>query len=185
VGLAKNAIGVLYVTRSDGRSERLQGKGSFPLFEGDELRTGPGAKALIELTDGTRAALNELTTLQIRSRQEQQTEITRILTLLLGEIWVKTRARQGALEVETPAALAGVLGTEFSLKVFPDGRSVLTVLEGLVEFPVVRFRGIPGGRRPSLTAAGNITSCVRGEGCTKPTPADGRSGIAWIADVVD
>ncbi len=71
VGVAKNAIGVLIVTRSDGRTERLRGRGAMPLYEGDKLMTGPGAKAIIELHDGTRCALNEQTTFVIRSRWQR------------------------------------------------------------------------------------------------------------------
>lgn len=176
VGVARNALGVLLVTHTDGRSERLQGKGALPLFEGDELKTGPGAQALIEFTDGTRVAINEQTTFVIRSRQQQDTGITRILKLLLGEIWVKTSAGPRPLEVETPVANAAIRSTEFNIKVLPDGRSELTVLEGVVEF------GTAFGTCP--IRAGTTSVGERGKRCTRPNPVDVKPAIAWTAEVL-
>ena len=40
VGNAQNAIGEFSVVRTDGIEERLEGKGTLPLYEGDILRTG-------------------------------------------------------------------------------------------------------------------------------------------------
>ncbi len=176
VGVAKNAIGELTVTRSDGRTERLRGRGAMPLYEGDELMTGPGAKAIIELHDGTRVALNEQTAFVIRSRWQRDTGITRILRLFVGEIWVKTLEEPRPLEVETPVANASIRRTEFNLKVFSDGRSVLTVLEGVVAF------GTAFGTCP--IRAGTTSVGERGKKCTKPAPVNVKPAIAWVGEVV-
>ena len=176
VGVARNAIGVLLVTRSDGRRERLQGKGALPLFLGDELRTTAGAQALVEFSDGTRVALNEWTTFVVLSRQRPDTGITRVLSLLVGEIWVNTAGGPRPLEVETPAATATIRGTELTLRVSPEGRSVLTVVEGVVEF------GNALGTWP--IRAGSMSSSEPGARCTPPAPADVRSATAWISEVV-
>lgn len=176
VGVAKNAIGILLVTRSDGRVERLHGQGAMPLFEGDELKTGPGAKAVIEFHDGTRCALNEHTTFVIRSRWQRDTGITRILKLSLGEIWIKTSGGRRPLEVETPVANAAIRSTEFTLKVFGDGRSVLTVVDGLVEF------GTAFGTCP--IPAGTTSLGVRGKKCTPPAPVNVEPATAWVEEVV-
>ena len=175
VGVANNAIGLLIVTRSDGRSERLTGKGAMPLYEGDELKTGPGAKAYIELHDGTECALNEQTTFVIRSRVHRKRGIARIFRLFLGEIWVKTSEEPRPLEVETPVANASIRKTEFNLKVFPDGRSVLTVVEGVVAF------GTAFGTCP--IRAGTTSVGERGKKCTKPAPVNVKPAIAWVEDV--
>lgn len=176
VGAAKNAIGVLLITRADGRSVRLQGKGSLDLFEGDVLKTDPGGQALIEFTDGTRVAINEQTTFSIRSRQPRGGGLIRILKSLVGEIWVNTREGPRPLEVETPVATAAIKGTEFNLKVLPDGRSYLTVVEGLVEF------GTPFGTCPIRTGTESVGE--RGKRCTRPAPVDVRPAIAWTAEVL-
>lgn len=176
VGVAKNAIGVLIVTRADGRMERLQGHGAMPLYDGDELKTGAETKALIELHDGTRCAMNEETTFVIRSRWHRDTGITRIFRLLLGEIWVKTLGGPRPLEVETPVANASIRETEFDLKVFPDGRSVLTVVEGVVAFGTA-FGTCPIGAR-------TMSVGERGKKCTRPSPVDVKPAVLWVADVV-
>jgi hypothetical protein len=134
VGTAQNAIGVLVVVRPDGVEDRLQAKGSLQLFEGDVLRTEPASQALIEFKDGVQLALNENTTFKILSRWEKAKGITRIIRLKQGEIWVKTGEGPKPLEVETPVATAAVRETEFNMKVQEDGQSVLTVIQGIVEF---------------------------------------------------
>jgi hypothetical protein len=53
VGHAENAVGTLVVRHADGTKEELRGRGSLPLREGDELRTGRGSKAFVRLADGT------------------------------------------------------------------------------------------------------------------------------------
>lgn len=177
VGTAKNAInGILVITRADGSSVRLQGKGAVELFEGDKLTTGEKAQALIEFTDGTRVALNEQTTFVVLSRQDRATGLVRILRLLLGEIWVKTSAGPRPIEVETPVASAAIRGTEFNMKVLADGRSELTVVEGLVEF------GTAFGTCP--IRAGTTSVGERGKRCTRPAPVDAQPAIAWTADVL-
>ena len=176
VGTAKNAIGVLLITRANGTSVRLQGKGDLKLFEGDELKTGPGAQALIEFADGTRVAINEQTTFLIRSRQDPASGLTRILRLLIGELWIKTSAGPRPLEVETPVASAAIRGTEFNMKVLPNGESLLTVVDGLVEF------GTPFGSCP--IRAGTQSVGERGKRCTRPAPTNVQPAIAWTEQIL-
>ena len=170
-GTAQNAIGVLVVVRPDGIEDRLQGKGSLQLFEGDVLRTEPASQALIEFKDGVQVALNENTTFKILSRWEKAKGITRIIRLRQGEIWVKTGEGPKPLEVETPVATAAVRETEFNMKVQEDGQSILTVIQGIVEF------GTAFGTCPIRTAT--ISYGVRGKRCTKPAPTDVKPAIAW------
>jgi ferric-dicitrate binding protein FerR (iron transport regulator) len=176
VGTAQNAIGVLVVVRPDGIEDRLQGKGSVQLFEGDVLRTEPASQALIEFKDGIQLALNESTTFKILSRWEKAKGITRIIRLKQGEIWVKTGEGPKPLEVETPVATAAVRETEFNMKVQEDGQSILTVIQGIVEF------GTAFGTCPIRTAT--VSYGVRGKRCTKPAPVDVKPAIAWTAAVL-
>jgi ferric-dicitrate binding protein FerR (iron transport regulator) len=192
VAVAKNAVGVLLVTRSDGRTERLQGKGVLPLFEGDELKTGAGAQALIQFSDGTQLALNEETTMTIRPRRQEDKGMIRILKLLLGEIWVRTSQAPPPLEVETPVTTAAIRGTEFNLKVFPDGRSELTVVQGEVDFgmPLRRlpeYRGITGPRPEVMcpVRAGTASMAGGSAACSPPVSVDVKRVTGWINKVVE
>ena len=171
VGTAQNAIGVLVVVRPDGIEDRLQGKGSLQLFEGDVLRTEAASQALIEFKEGIQVALNENTTFKLLSRWEKAKGITRIIRLKQGEVWVKTVEGPKQLEVETPVATAAVRETEFNMKVQEDGQSTLTVINGVVEF------GTAFGTCPIKTST--ISYGVRGKRCTKPAPTDVKPVIAW------
>ena len=176
VGTAQNAIGVLVVVRPDGIEDRLQAKGSLQLFEGDVLRTEPASQALIEFKDGVQVALNENTSFKILSRWEKAKGITRIIRLKQGEIWVKTGEGPKPLEVETPVATAAVRETEFNIKVQEDGQSILTVIQGIVEF------GTAFGTCPIRTST--VSYGVRGKRCTKPAATDVKPAIAWTQAVL-
>lgn len=171
VGSAQNAIGTLLVVRSDGIEDRLQGKGALPLYEGDVLRTEASSQALIQFREGVQVALNESTAFRILSRWEKVRGITRIIRLQQGEVWVTTGEGPKQLEVETPVATAIVEGTEFNLKVQADGQSVLTVIQGVVQF------GTPFGTCPIRT--GTISYGVRGKRCTKPAETRVQPAVAW------
>ncbi len=176
VGTAQNAIGVLVVVRPDGIEDRLQGKGSLQLFEGDVLRTEPASQALIEFKDGVQVALNENTSFKVLSRWEKAKGTTRIIRLKQGEIWVKTGEGPKPVEVETPVATAAVRETEFNIKVQEDGQSTLTVIHGVVEF------GTAFGTCPIRTST--VSYGVRGKRCTKPAPADVKPAIAWTEGIL-
>lgn len=176
VGQVENAVGTLVVKRADGRVERLRGKGSLALYEGDECKTERGSKAFIRLTDGTQLAINEDTAFAVRVRMETGRGITRIFKMLVGELWMKTSG-PGPLEVQTPAATAAVKGTEFDIRVLPDGKSILTVIEGVVEFRN-EFCS------PCKAAKATQSVSEKGKRCTEPVPINAPPAIAWIADVV-
>jgi ferric-dicitrate binding protein FerR (iron transport regulator) len=171
LGAARNAIGTLVIIHPDGIQDRLRGKGLVRLFEEDVLKTDPGSQALIEFTEGVVVALNQNTSLKLLSRWEKAKGTTRIIRLLEGEVWVKTGEGPKALEVETPVATAIVKETEFNMRVHPDGQSVLTVIQGTVEF------GTPFGTCPIRTAT--VSYGVRGKRCTRPEPADVKSVLGW------
>mgnify|MGYP001586796004 CR=1 FL=1 len=175
VATAQNAIGALIVVRNDGIREQLQGKGALPLYEGDVLKTEAASQALIEFKEGIQVVLNENTTFKLLSRWEKGNPLTRIIRLKQGEVWVKTGPGPKPLEIETPVATAAVKSTEFDLKVQDDGQSVLTVMEGVVEF------GTPFGTCPIRT--NTISYGKQGKKCTKPAPTDAAAAIIWTNTV--
>ena len=176
VGSAENAVGTLIVRRLDGRVDQLRGKGSLPLYEGDECRTERASRAYIKLADGTQVAMNEDTTFVIRSRTERAKGVTRIFKMIGGEMWMKTQGPK-AIEVETPVATAAIKGTEFNLQVTADGKILLTVIEGLVEF------GTPFGTCPIPASSQSVGE--RGKRCTRPARiADPAVVTSWTSGVV-
>lgn len=175
VGTAANAIGTLTIVRTDGVQQRLQGKGNVPLYEGDVLQTDGSSQALIEFKEGIQVALNESTSFKLLSRWEKDKPTTRILRLKQGEVWAKTSGGPKLFEVETPVATASVKETEFNLKVQDDGQSILTVIEGIVQF------GTPFGTCPIRTDT--ISYGVRGKKCTKPAASDAKAAKSWTETV--
>ena len=175
VAKAINAIGDFTVFRTDGIQEQLEGKGTLPLYEGDRVKTGMGSQGLMEFSNGIQVALNEDTDFLILSRWESDKGVTRILRLATGEVWVKTMGGPKPLEIETPVATAAVKGTEFDLKVQPDGQTTLTVVEGIVEF------GTAFGTCPIKTST--ISYGNRGKKCTKPAPVNVSPNIAWTQGI--
>jgi ferric-dicitrate binding protein FerR (iron transport regulator) len=177
IGWAVNAIGTLTVVRGDGVQEQLQGRKTLPLYDGDVLKTDASSQAYIQLKLGVNVALNEETSIRILSRWQKDKPITSILRLSQGELWAKTTGDgPKAFEVETPVATASVKETEFNLKVQPDGQSILTVIEGVVQF------GTPFGTCPIRT--NTISYGVLGKKCTKPAPSDPLAAKAWTTALI-
>ena len=172
LGTTQSAIGTLVVIRPDKIEDRLQGQGALQLYEGDVLRTEAASQGLIAVQEGIEVALNEHTTLQLLYRWEKANGTTQILRLKQGEIWVKTGPGPKQLEVETPVATAAVRETEFTIKVQDDGQTILTVIQGTVEF------GTAFGTCPIRTST--ISYGVRGKRCTKPEQVDVRPARAWL-----
>ncbi|HJT21155.1 MAG TPA: FecR family protein [Nitrospira sp.] len=175
IGLATNAIGTLVIVRTDGVQQRLQGMGKVALFEGDVLKTDGSSQALIEFQEGIQVALNENTSFKLLSRWEKDKPTTRIIRMKEGEVWAKTTGGPKRFEVETPVATAAVRETEFNLKVQDDGQSILTVIEGVVQF------GTPFGTCPIKTET--ISYGVRGKKCTKPAATDAKAAKSWTEAV--
>lgn len=173
IGIASNAVGTLVVVRTDGVEERLRGKGALALFEGDVLRTDAASRALIELHEGIQVGLNRNTTFRLLSRWEKAQGTTRIIRLKGGEIWVKTGEGPKQMEVETPMAIAAGREMEFFIEVVEDGNSILTVVQGIVEF------GTAFGTCPIRTAT--VSYAVQGKKCTKPEPTDVKPIVAWTS----
>lgn len=175
IGTATNAVGTLVIIRTDGVQQRLQGKGNVPLYEGDVLKTDAGSQALIAFSEGIEIALNEDTSFKLLSRWEKDKPTVRIIRLKQGEVWAKTAGGPKRFEVETPVATASVKETEFNLKVQEDGQSILTVIEGIVQF------GTPFGTCPIRTET--ISYGVRGKKCTKPAATDAKASKSWTEAV--
>jgi FecR protein len=134
---------------------------------GDGLITGKDSSATLEVDTqiGTIAVAAE-TTLRIQGLDLSPND-GRITRLQVDRGRVRLQIRpfnnpDSRLEIETPAGISGVRGTEFGINVFPDGKMGVATLDGSV---VTSAQGqeveVPAGFQ-------NVT--LPGEPPTQPTP---------------
>jgi tetratricopeptide (TPR) repeat protein len=107
------------------------------LRPGDSLRTGPDGRATIAWS--TRGTVNLVAKLggntEVKIRPVQQSKHG--LFLMQGIASFFHREKPGLIEVVTGGSIAGVKGTEFVMRVEPQGdteRAVLYIIDGQVEF---------------------------------------------------
>ncbi|HWL41047.1 MAG TPA: FecR family protein, partial [Gemmatimonadaceae bacterium] len=113
--------------------------------ERDSVRTGPGARAVLQLADGSRVDVNERTELFLTAAWSGQT-----IHLQRGDIIVNAaKQRRGGLRVLTRDSIASVKGTIFAVSAGVGG-SVVSVVEGSV---AVNQRGKELVLRPGDQAA--------------------------------
>ena len=100
---------------------------SAAIGERDSVRTGPGARAVLQLADGSRVDVNERTELFLTAAWSGQT-----IHLQRGDIIVNAATqRRGSLRVLTRDSIASVKGTIFAVSAGVGG-SVVSVVEGSV-----------------------------------------------------
>jgi hypothetical protein len=112
------------------------------LQPGDELETGAGGAALVQLPDGGLVVIDARSRVRIGS-----------LEVLFGRVFAAVR---GLFSVESENVVAGVEGTEFAFEVAPDRGVRVVVLEGVVvctskagRWPPTRLRsGLGFATRP-------------------------------------
>jgi Tfp pilus assembly protein PilF len=106
------------------------GRTNQTLQVGDRLRTGARSRASIRLSNKSVLRVNELTTLKIQAPPGASS--TPVLDLGSGSTYFFNRERPTDVEFRTPLASGAIRGTEFHLAVAEDGRTVLSLLDGLV-----------------------------------------------------
>ncbi len=129
--------------RRGGAGEWAAAQINQPIYQGDEVMTGPASRAAILSLDESQIKLNENTTLFLRSvvpspRLRLADTIPSALEsvprslyrLLKGELWLRNNKEEFRFEMETPAVTATIRGTEFNLRVLPDGATTVALLEG-------------------------------------------------------
>jgi hypothetical protein len=131
------------------------------LGEGEPLRTGLGARAVLRLRDGSLVEVNERTELSVQSAWSGQT-----VRLERGDVIVEAaKQRRGRLRVVTSDSVASVKGTVFAVSAGLAG-TLVSVVEGSVQVTQ------PGGQRV----------LVRGQQAASTPAAQGipvRASIAW------
>jgi hypothetical protein len=118
------------VVSADGGLYRLPGgalEGGAAIGEGELVRTGPGAHAVLRLADGSMVDVNERTELFVTAAWSG-----RAIHLQRGDIIVSAaKQRRGHLRVVTRDSIAAVKGTVFAVSAGMGG-SVVSVVEGSV-----------------------------------------------------
>ncbi len=122
--------------------------------------------------DQTQVRLHQNTVLQVKALATAG-QGTTTLRLEAGRAWTQTRRPPGSpLELQTPAATAAIRGTDWHISVEPNGRTLLTVLSGTVEF------GNPQG---TLTLAANEAAYAEvGKAPVKLVLVQPRESVQWV-----
>jgi hypothetical protein len=112
-------------------------KAQDPLYNGTQLRTGTGDKAIIIYSGtgsgGNRVLINENTILEVQAEMvspggKPKVERTK---LMAGEIFSQIK-KGNKYEVETPSSVASVRGTQFDA-LFKDDNATFVGMEGVIE----------------------------------------------------
>lgn len=104
------------------------------LAAGDFVRTREASRMALLFADQTQVRLHQNTVLQVKGVATAARPLTTML-LEIGRAWAQTRrVPDSRLELQTPAATAGIRGTDWDIEVEPGGRTLLTVLSGTVAF---------------------------------------------------
>ena len=99
------------------------------LGAGADMRTLALSSAALLLADRTQIRMSASAQVRLCESQPQRT----LLELAAGRLWARTKKTPATLQLQTPAALAVVRGTDWDVEVDAAGRTTLTVLSGLVE----------------------------------------------------
>ena len=103
------------------------------LFVQDRVHTLSRSRAAILFKDETQVRLNANAELAVRSLSDRKGSSS-VMELLQGEGWFRTKNPSSDLHVATPGATAAIRGTEINLRVVGPEETILTVVEGNVEF---------------------------------------------------
>ena len=152
------------------------------LLAGDVIQTGPASGAAILCRDESQIKLNENTSLELlQVAASPRLSLSEVIPAALtqtveslyrvkeGEVWLRNKNDKFRFELETPAVTAAIRGTEFNLRVERDGVSILTMLEGMVNF---------------TNPYGGVTLAAGEEGYARPGQAPTKRVVLNPADAV-
>jgi len=114
------------------------------LYPGNSIRTGPRSRAALLLADETQLKVSENSELQLSAVRQSSNLLARITTapradqsilnINRGRAWLKAKKKPAPVRVSTPSVTAAIRGTEFDIQVAADGETMITVVEGSVDF---------------------------------------------------
>lgn len=100
------------------------------LVVGDRFRTRQRSRATLKLTDLYTMRLKQFTTVQLTPALFENDKSK--LDLVRGAAFIFSRAKEGEIDISTPAANGAMRGTQLFVEVSEDGLSKFQVLEGRV-----------------------------------------------------
>ncbi len=104
--------------------------------------------------DDTQLRLHQNTVLQVKGVATPAQPVTTLM-LNAGRAWTQTRRPDGTrLNMETPAAVAAIRGTDWDISVEDDGRTMITVLSGTVEFGNAQGQVLVGSNEAAYAEVG-------------------------------
>jgi hypothetical protein len=133
-------------TQAPGGSEARATAGA-TLAPGTHIRTGDNGRAEVELDDGSKLRVKPRSSLMLSKVKRHKEKVS--LLLFFGRVWSKVTKSIGGenkYEVNTPNAVCGVRGTEFTTIVADDGSVRVRVTGGSV--------GVEGDSSTTGVAAG-------------------------------
>ncbi|MDB6032821.1 MAG: repeat protein [Verrucomicrobiales bacterium] len=98
---------------------------------GDRVRTGLRSRATLQWSDLSVLRLNAVTSIELEPPEIPATKPK--LNLKSGAGYFFNRERAADVQFRTPVASGAIRGTEFHVAVAEDGRTVLTLVDGLVD----------------------------------------------------
>lgn len=114
-----------------GKSDWAAATASQTLAVGDRIRTRQRSRATVALTGLYTVRIDQFTTIEITPGLVDAEKPK--LDLLGGAAFIFSREKSGEMDVRMPAANAALRGTQLFVRVQPDGKSSIQVLEGSVE----------------------------------------------------
>ena len=141
---------------------------------GADMRTLALSSAALLLADRTQIRMSANAQLRLCDAQPERS----LLELIAGRLWARTKRSPANLQLQTPAALAVVRGTDWDVEVEGSGRTTFTVLSGRVEFSNAYGRVDLGPSEQGIA--------VPGQAPTKRLLVNPRERVQWVmANPVD
>lgn len=178
------AIALLFPTQALGSSSTLEvldgvvavshdgntftlGQDGDMLQEGDIIRTGEGAHAVLTFFDGSIIELEPGSEIRVETLQATSAgDLLMTMQQTVGRSWhvvSRTLTPNSKYEIRTPAATATVRGTAFLLTVMPQGQSNIETTDGVV--------GMIGNGQEVLVPPGFQSNVLPGGAPEPATPA--------------
>jgi len=135
---------------------------------GADVRTLALSSAALLLADRTQIRMAAQAQVRLCDVRPAQTR----LELAVGRLWARAKAQPVDLQLQTPAALAAVRGTDWDVEVEPQGRTTLTVLSGRIEVSNAQGRVDVGPAEQATVEPGQAP--------VKRTLVNPRERVQWV-----
>ncbi len=136
----------------------------------DKLGTGSSSRAVLKMSEKWFARVDEETDVEITpgafSAKDKDS-----MKVALGGAFIYSREEEGELKVQVPSATGGLRGTQLIVRVFPNGRAIMKVLEGEVDLANEHGR--------VLLKAGEAGEAVHGRAPRKTAVIETRNLLQW------